>query len=212
MDNDDFNQIEDLKIQIATLNQEIQEIKSYLNKESSHRISFLTWSLANPVSLVIYPTLSIVFIQLVIINWGTSFENMSLKSLTNGINWILPLIIFVVGLYLSFTNKMYLIIQENADMNIFTRLEASINGQAKRFEIERERQARNQAKKDAEYKAEQAKKDAELKAEYKAAQDKKEAEYKVDKEKRDQEIRDLISELQNIKLSQAKIETKQDQQ
>jgi len=212
MNNDDFNQIEDLKIQIATLQQENQEIKSLLNKEYSHRISFLTWSLANPVALVIYPTLSTIFIQLVIINWGTSSpEDISLRSLTNGVNWTIPLTIFLVGIYLSFANKIYLIIQENADMNIFKMLETSINGQSQRLAIAQEKREAEykaeQAKKEAEYKAEQAKKDAE----YKAEQAKKEAEYKADKEKRDKEIKDLISELQSIKLSQARIETKQEQ-
>lgn len=183
MDNNDFNQIQDLKIQLATLQQEVQEIKIYLNNDSSHRISFLTWSLTNPLALVIYPTVSVIFIQLLIINKGISFENMSLNSLTNGVNWTLPLIIFLVGIYLSFTNKLYTIIQENADMNIFKMLEASINRQSKRFEIERETRDYYQAN--------------------------KETEYEADKERRDQEIKDLISELQSIKLSQAKIESTQ---
>lgn len=140
-------------------------------------MSYLAWTLSNPLDLVIFPPISIIIFQLITYNLGRSYNDFTLEPLKFGTSWLLPFTIFMVTLYISFINKIYILIQENCDMKLIKLLEASINGQSRRIQID---------------------------------QEKRDAEYKDDQERREQEIKDLITELQNIKLSQVKLENKID--
>jgi hypothetical protein len=121
------------------------------------------------------------FIDFDILNWTSD-------SLTKTTNWTIPIIVAIVGLVISIGNKLYLLIQENGDMNLVKMLEAKINGQTQRIDAEN-------SKRDAEYKEQQAKRDAELKEQ---------------NEKRDAEFREALEAIRVLSTRQSILETKQD--
>lgn len=173
------NQIDELNLAIGLLI--AQQDKTILQ-----RMSYLTWMLANPLTLVLFPTFISIVVEIIINNWGTLNTEWSFSSLTNNTNWTIPILVSIIGLIVSFGNKLYQIIQEKGDMSLLKELEVKINGLNQRLDKE-------QKKRDAEYKANQEKRDAE---------------YKADQEKRDAVTKAALDEIGKIKIGQARVEEK----
>lgn len=192
MTNDPLNQpikeleqyVKELSDTLSCYKDKVDTILAEQDNERSHRMSYLTWTVVSPLGVVFIPPIIIIIFQTIIYNLGKPFGDFSLGFLTLGTSWVLPFAIFVFTLYIALNNKLYTFIQENCDMKLIKLLEISINGQARRIKAEQD-----------EYKAEQAR---------------KEAEYKAEQARRDQEIKDLIKQLEDIKLSQVRLETKID--
>ncbi|NJK71817.1 MAG: hypothetical protein HC932_06335 [Thermales bacterium] len=108
--------------------------------------------------------------------------------MTNGANWIIPLLVSVIGLVTGFGNKLYLTIQEKGDMDLLAELDRRISLTSQRLDRNRELA---EAKRDAE----QAKRDAEQ-AKRDAEQAKRDAEQNA-------EIKAILKEVQEIKLDQS---------
>jgi hypothetical protein len=162
----------------------VQVLEAKNTESVSHRMSYLTWCLANPGFLVVAPLLFAIFLEIAINNWSNTLW--TLESLTKSVNWTIPILVSSLGLITAFGNKLYLIIQERGDMNLLAELRADING------LRREIEAKNK-KADAEREKAEAKRDAE--------REKAEA-------KRDAEMASLIKELAAVKLQTARLETK----
>ncbi|NJS41079.1 hypothetical protein HC766_01665 [Candidatus Gracilibacteria bacterium] len=163
------------------LESRIASIENLLKEGRLKRITYGEWFLTNPLSLVFYPTSITIVLQLVLSNWGTELSYWKLDVLTNGANWIIPLLVSVIGLVTGFGNKLYLTIQEKGDMDLLAELDRRISLTSQRLDRNRElaeaKRDAEQAKRDAE----QAKRDAEQNAEIKA----------------------ILKEVQEIKLDQS---------
>ena len=243
-----IKRIQNLEENLINQQDKFNILEANQQKSFGHRMNYLTWTLSNPLAIIVISTMIAIIVELIINNWGNSGKDISLNSLTQGINWTIPIVISVIGLYSAFTNKIYLLIQEQGDMNLISRLRAEINGMNHRIEREQKKRDEEKAREEKEYKAEQLRKEElireeqlrkekEYKAEqlrkeelireeqlrkeqeYKAEQLRKEElireeqlrkeqEYKVEQEKRDLEIKSLIKELQDLKISHAKLKIK----
>ncbi len=91
----------DIPSELIELRTIVDGLTAKSEKGFQHRMSYLTWCLANPVSLIIIPTLGSIFIQIVINNIDKPFIEWSVSSLTTGTNWTIPLLIGIVGLIVS---------------------------------------------------------------------------------------------------------------
>jgi Sec-independent protein translocase protein TatA len=203
-----MSKVEEPKINDLLKRIEILEARGI--KSISHRMSYLTWNLANPVSLIFLPTFFCIGVEILLNNWGSDYSTWSSESLTKSTNWTIPILVVVVGLVVAFGNKIYLIIQERGDMNLLAELRADINGVRRDFEIK-------EAKRDAERKEAEAKRDAERKeaeakrdAERKEAEAKRDADMKALFDKHDQEIGTLLNNLTATNTRVTVIETKQE--
>jgi hypothetical protein len=139
------SQIADLIIRVSIL--EAQRDKSVLQ-----RLSYLTWAIANPLTLVFLPTIFSIAVELCINNWGSTYTEWSLDSLTKSANWTIPILVSIVGLITGFGNKLYLLVQEKGDMSLLAELDARINGLNARIDRERAAEKEAEAKRDAEFK------------------------------------------------------------
>jgi hypothetical protein len=179
--------IEELKSLVYELNNTLDElsitVKTLEAKEEdsvSHRMSYLTWNLANPAALIFIPTIITVVSELFINNWDSHYREWSIQSLTKSTSWSIPIVVALVGFVIAFGNKLYQLIQERGDMNIEKVLDVKLKGLNRK--IERERKA-DQAKRDAD----QAKRDA-------------------DQAKRDEKIEALFKEMTDVKINQVRLE------
>jgi hypothetical protein len=144
----------DLLMKLST---RISILEAERDKSVLQRMTYLTWTIANPLTLVFLPTIFSIAVELCINNWGSTYTEWSLYSLTKGANWTIPLLVSIIGLITGFGNKLYLIIQEKGDMSLLKELDARINGQTKRMDqqLEANRTALNIAEeqRSAEFKA-----------------------------------------------------------
>jgi hypothetical protein len=200
--------------EIDKLQQSIKDITTRLtilegNKEKSfnQRMTYLTWNLSNPISLIFIPAFISIGIEILINNWGSTYDEWTIMSLTKNTNWTIPLLVATVGLIVSFGNKLYLIIQEKGDMNLVTVLRAELNGAAQRMDAENKAY---EAKRDADKKADEAKRDADKKADEakrdadkKADEAKRDAQLKALQDKHDAEYALLVEKLSDVKIRQA---------
>jgi hypothetical protein len=202
---DEINQIYTQLDEIIT---RLEVLEGAKDKSFNQRMSYLTWCLANPVSLIFIPAFVSIGFEISINNWGSTFSEWTAASLTNSTNWTIPILVATVGLIVSFGNKLYLIIQERGDMSLLAQLDAKINGLNRKRDRERD-------KRDADYKLAQDKRDADYKlaqdkrdADYKLAQDKRDADMKAMQEKHDREYALIVDKLSDVKIKQAIAETK----
>jgi hypothetical protein len=141
----------DLEIFVNDISARVLILEEASKKPILYRMRYLTWCLANPISLVFIPFFGTVLVEILIFNVDNTYTEWTLNSLTKSVNWTIPIIVAVLGFLVSFGNKLYELIQERGDMDIIGVLDAKINGLNRRFEIE------NRRREDA-YKAEQEKK------------------------------------------------------
>jgi hypothetical protein len=97
--------IKELLNKIIKLEQDVQNLAIQNNKKFSfirilepneYRISFLTWLIVNPFSLIFIPLLLGIFIQyLIVLPTEEAF------TLTNPTNWTIPLIVSTLGFLVS---------------------------------------------------------------------------------------------------------------
>jgi hypothetical protein len=163
----EIDQIEELKstvfdliFQVDELITSVQTLEAKAADSISHRMSYLTWNLANPASLIFIPTIIIVLAELFINNWDSHYRDWTFESLTKTTNWSIPIVVALVGFVVSFGNKLYQLIQEQGDMNIERVLDVKLNGLNRKIELERKV---DQAKRDAD----QAKRDEKIEALFK---------------------------------------------
>ena len=162
----------------------VEILESINQKTISHRMSYLTWFLVNPGSLIFIPTILCFLIEIWISNWGIAFSQWSLGNFNNPINWTIPFVVAIVGFIISFGNKLYLLIQERGDMNIEGVLDAKINGLNRRIQLERKEQQEEYRRQDAELAAERQKWYDDLALE----RQKRDAELAAERQKRDAEL------------------------
>jgi hypothetical protein len=199
----------DLEIFVNDISARVLILEEASKKPILYRMRYLTWCLANPISLVFIPFFGTVLVEILIFNVDNTYTEWTLNSLTKSVNWTIPIIVAVLGFLVSFGNKLYELIQERGDMDIIGVLDAKINGLNRRFEIENRRREdaykAEQEKKEAAYKAEQEKRDLELKEN----RERYEREMKELKEKHEAEMKTVLSEIRAIKLAQVSLEAKQ---
>ena len=149
---------------ISELEIEVANLKNENDKSYKHRMSYLTWNLVNPISVIFIPIAVSIFVELWLNNFGKPVYAWEVESLTRSTNWTIPIVVATIAIYITNSNKLYKLIQESGDMSLFTRLRSEYNGIGIRLDREIEkREADNkayEAKREADNKAYEAKRDA----------------------------------------------------
>ena len=140
---------------ISELEIEVANLKSVSDNSYKHRMSYLTWNLVNPISVICIPIILSLVVELWLNNFGKPVYAWEVESLTRSANWITPIIVATIAIYVTNSNKLYKLIQESGDMSLLSQLRSEMNGLGKRMDRESEKR---EAKRDAEI----AKRDAEI--------------------------------------------------
>jgi hypothetical protein len=137
---------------ISELHRKIQILEAQNEKSIQYRMDYLTWTLANPITIIFIPIVLSVILEVIISNWDNEPNSWTFNNLTKTANWTIPIVVATVGFVISFGNKIYDVIQEKGDMNLLKALRADINGLRRELEMK-------EAKRDAERKEAEAKRD-----------------------------------------------------